>query len=207
MLIGFHEVNGKTYCFDNSGMMYIGWKRINGKKYLFDPIDGHMHTGWEWVSENSAWYYLSPQTGYLLEGWLDYKGRKYYLTPVDYYAKTGWQKIDGKWYFFDKKNADMKTGWLSDGGKTYYLRTNGVMATGTQSIDGKTYTFGPLQAVPELLPALPRPPVLLLRPPPAFPGTTMFIRPPITRICGPREVTVTCLSTTPQRETPRLSIQ
>ena len=142
MLIGFHEVNGKTYCFDNSGMMYIGWKRINGKKYLFDPIDGHMHTGWEWVSENSAWYYLSPQTGYLLEGWLDYKGRKYYLTPVDYYAKTGWQKIDGKWYFFDKKNADMKTGWLSDGGKTYYLRTNGVMATGTQSIDGKTYTFG-----------------------------------------------------------------
>ena len=36
----------------------------------------------------------------------------------------------------------MKTGWLSDGGKTYYLRTNGVMATGTQSIDGKTYTFG-----------------------------------------------------------------
>ena len=142
MLIGFHEVNGKTYCFDNSGMMYIGWKRINGKKYLFDPIDGHMHTGWEWVSENSAWYYLSPQTGYLLEGWLDYKGRKYYLTPVDYYAKTGWQKIDGKWYFFDKKNADMKTGWLTDGGKTYYLGTNGVMVTGTQSIDGKTYTFG-----------------------------------------------------------------
>ena len=142
MLIGFHEVNGKTYCFDNSGMMYIGWKRINGKKYLFDPIDGHMHTGWEWVSENSAWYYLSPQTGYLLEGWLDYSGRKYYLTPVDYYAKTGWQKIDGKWYFFDKKNADMKTGWLTDGGKTYYLGTNGVMVTGTQSIDGKTYTFG-----------------------------------------------------------------
>ena len=101
-----------------------------------------MHTGWEWVSENSAWYYLSPQTGYLLEGWLDYSGRKYYLTPVDYYAKTGWQKIDGKWYFFDKKNADMKTGWLTDGGKTYYLGTNGVMVTGTQSIDGKTYTFG-----------------------------------------------------------------
>ena len=142
MLIGFQKVSGKTYYFDESGKMLIGWKRIDGKKYLFDLTDGHMHTGWEWVSENSAWYYLSPQTGYLLEGWLDYKGRKYYLTPVDYYAKTGWQKIDGKWYFFDKKNADMKTGWLSDGGKTYYLRTNGVMATGTQSIDGKTYTFG-----------------------------------------------------------------
>ena len=141
MLVGFHEVNGKTYYFDESGKLLIGWKRIGGRKYLFDSIDGHMHTGWEWVSENSAWYYLSPQTGYLLEGWLDYNGRKYYLTPVDYYARTGWQKIDGKWYFFDRKNADMKTGWLTEGGYTYYLGTNGVMVTGTQSIDGKTYTF------------------------------------------------------------------
>ena len=142
MLVGFQKVNGKTYYFDESGKMLVGWKRIDGKKYLFDLTDGHMHTGWEWVSENSAWYYLSPQTGYLLEGWLDYNGRKYYLTPVDYYARTGWQKIDGKWYFFDKKNADMKTGWLTDSGKTYYLGTNGVMVTGTQSIEGKTYTFG-----------------------------------------------------------------
>ena len=141
MLVGFQKVNGKTYYFDESGKMLVGWKRIDGKKYLFDLTDGHMHTGWEWVSENSAWYYLSPQTGYLLEGWLDYNGRKYYLTPVDYYARTGWQKIDGKWYFFDRKNADMKTGWLTEGGYTYYLGTNGVMVTGTQSIDGKTYTF------------------------------------------------------------------
>ena len=138
---GFRTIDGKTYYFDSDGIMLLRWKRIGGRKYLFDPVDGHMHTGWEWVSENSAWYYLSPQTGYLLEGWLDYNGRKYYLTPVDYYARTGWQKIDGKWYFFDRKNADMKTGWLTEGGYTYYLGTNGVMVTGTQSIDGKTYTF------------------------------------------------------------------
>ena len=139
---GFRTIGGKTYYFYSDGIMLLRWKRIGGKKYLFDPVDGHMHTGWEWVSEKSAWYYLSPQTGYLLEGWLSYNGRKYYLTPVDYYAKTGWQKIDGKWYFFDKKNCDMKTGWLTDGDYTYYLGTNGVMVTGTQSIDGKTYTFG-----------------------------------------------------------------
>ena len=141
MLIGFHEVNGKTYYFDASGMMLIGWKRIDDRKYYFDPIDGHMHTGWEWVSENSAWYYLSPETGYLLEGWLDYNGKKYYLTPGDYYAGTGWQMIDGKWYFFDRKNADMKTGWLTIDSYTFYLGTDGVMVTGTQTIDGKTYTF------------------------------------------------------------------
>ena len=141
MLTGFQKVGGKTYYFDSSGKMLLRWKRINGKKYLFDPADGHMHTGWEWVSEKNAWYYLSPQTGYLLEGWLDYGGKKYYLAPVDFYAVTGWQFIGGKWYFFDTKNCDMKTGWLTDGGKTYYLASNGVMVTGKQSIGGRTYNF------------------------------------------------------------------
>ena len=141
MLTGFQKVGGKTYYFDSSGKMLLRWKRINGKKYLFDPADGHMHTGWEWVSEKNAWYYLSPQTGYLLEGWLDYGGKKYYLAPVDFYAVTGWQFIGGKWYFFDTKNCDMKTGWLTDGGKTYYLASNGAMVTGTQSIGGRTYNF------------------------------------------------------------------
>ena len=141
MLTGFQKVGGKTYYFDSSGKMLLRWKRINGKKYLFDPADGHMHTGWEWVSEKNAWYYLSPQTGYLLEGWLDQGGKRYYLAPVDFYAVTGWQFIGGKWYFFDTKNCDMKTGWLTDGGKTYYLASNGAMVTGTQNIGGKTYTF------------------------------------------------------------------
>ena len=138
---GFKSIGGKTYYFDSDGKMLLRWKRINGKKYLFDPADGQMHTGWEWVSEKNAWYYLSPQTGYLLEGWLDYGGKKYYLAPVDFYAVTGWQFIGGKWYFFDTKNCDMKTGWLTDGGKTYYLASNGAMVTGTQNIGGKTYTF------------------------------------------------------------------
>ena len=138
---GFKSIGGKTYYFDSDGVMLLRWKRINGKKYYFDPVDGHMHTGWIWVSEKGAWYYLSPQTGYLLEGWLTEGGKKYYLTPVDFYAVTGWKFINGKWYFFDKKNCDMKTGWITDGGKTYYLASNGVMVTGTQNIGGKTYTF------------------------------------------------------------------
>ena len=83
MLTGFQKVGGKTYYFDSSGKMLLRWKRINGRKYLFDPVDGHMHTGWEWVSEKNAWYYLSPQTGYLLEGWLDQGGKRYYLAPAN----------------------------------------------------------------------------------------------------------------------------
>ena len=141
MLTGFQKVSGKTYYFDSDGKMLLRWKRINGRKYFFDPQDGHMHTGWEWVTENNKWYYLSPQTGYLVEGWLDLDGKKYFLAANDYYALTGWHYLSGKWYFFDRTNCDMKTGWLTDGGKTYYLGSNGVMVTGTQKIGSKTYTF------------------------------------------------------------------
>ena len=35
----------------------------------------------------------------------------------------------------------MQTGWQQIGSKWYYLGTNGVMVTGTQTINGKTYKF------------------------------------------------------------------
>ena len=100
-----------------------------------------MHTGWEWVEEKNAWYYLSPSKGYLLEGWRTIGGKKYYLTPDDFYAKTRWQTIGGEKYYFDTQSAFMITGWKTIGSKSYYFGTDGVMVTGTQTIDGKSYTF------------------------------------------------------------------
>ena len=138
---GFKTIGGKTYYFDTNGKMLKRWKRINNKKYYFDPVDGYMHTGWEWVEENNAWYYLSTKYGYLLEGWIKVSGKMYYLTPTDYYAKTGWQTISGKKYYFDLKDASMYTGWHTIGGKKYYFDSNGVMATGTRTINGSVCTF------------------------------------------------------------------
>ena len=138
---GFRTINNKTYYFDAYGRMLLRWKRINGKKYFFDPVDGYMHTGWEWVEEKGAWYYLSPSTGYLVEGWQTIDGRKYYFAPGDFYAKTGFQTISKKKYCFDTRNAYMLTGWQTIGGYTYYFGTDGVMVTGTRTIGGRTYKF------------------------------------------------------------------
>ena len=141
MATGWKKLDDKWYYFGTDGKMFLRWKRINGKKYYFDPEDGHMHTGWEWVEDKKAWYYLDPVQGCLLEGWLSYEGNMYYLTPNDFNAVTGWQKIDGNWYFFNMSSAQMCTGWLTLGTKTYYLGNDGVMVTGTQNINGRTYTF------------------------------------------------------------------
>ena len=140
-LTGWKKIGGKLYYFDSQGKMYLRWKRVNGKKFLFDPVDGHMHTGWEWVAEKNAWYYLSPKYGYLLEGWKSIGGKLYYLTPGEFYAKTGWQTFSGKRFYFDPQKAFMYTGWQTIGGKKYYFGTNGVMVTGKQIIDGRTYVF------------------------------------------------------------------
>jgi glucan-binding YG repeat protein len=43
-----------------------------------------MHTGWEWVAEKNAWYYLDPDTGVMA---------------------TGTKTIDGKTYTFGSDGA------------------------------------------------------------------------------------------------------
>lgn len=35
----------------------------------------------------------------------------------------------------------MRTGWVMDGGTWYYLSPSGAMVTGTQDINGRSYTF------------------------------------------------------------------
>ncbi len=140
-LTGWKKIGGKLYYFTAEGKMYLRWKRINGKKYYFDPQSGYMHTGWIWVPEKNAWYYLSSKYGYLLEGWKLIGGKMYYLTPNDYYAKTGWQTINGRRYYFHPTDAYMLTGWQTISGKKYYFNSKGVMLTGKQVIDGRTYVF------------------------------------------------------------------
>ena len=104
-LTGWKRISGKLYYFTSDGKMYLRWKRINGKKYYFDPINGYMHTGWEWVAENNAWYYLNPSSGALV---------------------TGWQTINGKKYYFDSNNK-MVTGTRTIDGKSYTFGSNGVL--------------------------------------------------------------------------------
>ena len=91
-LTGWKTIGGKTYYFTEDGKMLLRWKRINNKKY-------YMHTGWEGVAENNAWYYLSPTDGALVSGWQTIDGKKYYF-DADNKMVTGKQTIDGKSYTF-----------------------------------------------------------------------------------------------------------
>ena len=53
--------------------------------------------------------------------------------------KDGWVKESGLWYYI--KNSAPVTGWLDVGRERFYFGPDGVMVTGRQDIDGKTYYF------------------------------------------------------------------
>ena len=56
-------------------------------------------------------------------------------------AANEWARDSAGWMYMAKNGKITKSKWVKSGGYWYYLKANGYMATGTQTIDGKTYRF------------------------------------------------------------------
>lgn len=139
--VGWLKNDGKWYYLSKPyGQMLTGWQKINDKWYLFaDGDSGRMLTGWQkWKNH---WYYLNDK-GVMQTGWKKINGQWYYLRDGDSGRMvTGWLHLGNNWYFLDDTGA-MHEGWLNWKKNKYYLMPKtGIMATGTQTIDGKEYHF------------------------------------------------------------------
>lgn len=159
------------------GKMQTGWLKKDGNWYYYNQTagssaEGRMETGW--VKYNGGWYYLNDQ-GVMQTGWVTVGGKDYYLNPTSSQdnpegkMQTGWLYQGGSWYYFDSSGAKqtgwvktngtwyylnqdgrMATGWVKDNGKIYFLnRSSGAMYTGTNTIDGASYTFNSSGALRE----------------------------------------------------------
>ena len=148
-VVGWKEVSGKWYYFEENGLMQTGWVFVNNHWYYMDQW-GAMCTGW--VAVDGHWYYMD-QWGAMCTGWVSVNGHWYYMDQwgamqtgwalVDsnwYYLNTdgsmaiGWVAVNGHWYYMDQWGA-MQTGWVLVGSDWYYLNTDGSMAS-SQWIDG-----------------------------------------------------------------------
>lgn len=111
--------------------------RIGEGEIPADPLPEQavMKDGWLW--ENGKWYFYEKDVA--RTGWYCYHGGDYYF-GADGAAVTGWVTINGQPRFFSTTGS-MRTGWLETEQGTMYLQFNGAPATGTRTIDGKTYTF------------------------------------------------------------------
>ena len=94
--------------------MTIGFKEIDGKMYYFNEI-GEMGTYWQYV--HKKWYYFAA-SGEMKRGWLKDAGKWYYLDQKTGEMAIGVKRIDGIEYRFNDGGV-MATGWeTSDGNGT-----------------------------------------------------------------------------------------
>ena len=134
-------INGKTYYFDDKGIMQTGSRVVNGVSLYFDST-GALSVELRplsWNKIGNKWYYLDENKNMTI-GFKEIDGKMYYFNESGEMG-TNWQYTLQKWYYFSA-SGEMKRGWLKDAGKWYYLDPKtGEMATGLKKIDGKQYRF------------------------------------------------------------------
>ena len=136
---GFQEIDGKTFFFDveNDNAMVIGWKNVDGYVYYFNE-DGSILIGDNVIDSNNV---IIDEYGRLKNGIVTYDGKKYYYN--NYQKQLGFQEVEGKSYFFSRINDNaMRTGMFWIDGDYYYFDLEKGMQTGIQQIDGSYYYFG-----------------------------------------------------------------
>ena len=72
--VGWKQLEGVLYWFDNSGYMVTGWKYISDNWYYFNG-SGEMVTGWQYISGN--WYYFES-SGRMLHDEAFIEGEEFY---------------------------------------------------------------------------------------------------------------------------------
>ncbi len=161
-LTGVQRISGKTYVFNDNGIMQTGWKQVDGNWYYLNT-DGAAAIGWKQIK--NIWYWFDAE-GVMATGFKEINGATYYfegsgamktgwfkLTFEDgyynwYYANSsgallsGWQKVNNVWYYFVPGEFWMVFGGTAEiGGTTYCFDDNGKMVTGWKQIDGTWYYF------------------------------------------------------------------
>lgn len=134
LAIGWTEIDGATYYFDQSGIMqknqwiedkYIGPDGIMVTNQWVD--DKYVDDSGNWVKNalvyQGGWKYLYGDGSYAINKFEIIDGNTYYFNSAGYMV-TGWQEINGYWYYFNASGAMVTNQWQGN----YYLLDDGKMA-------------------------------------------------------------------------------
>lgn len=139
MATGWLLDRGSWYYMGSDGVMKTGWVNDGTGWFWLNPSNGRMDAG-GWRNLGS-WYYLAGN-GRAVEGWAQIGGSWYYMQPGSAQMRTGWVN-DGTGWFLLAPSGAMRTGWVSDGDTWYWLAGNGRMHTGWLQQAGAWYWLEP----------------------------------------------------------------
>lgn len=133
---GFVTLGGcKFYADPTDGSLCVGWKNVNGKWYFFDEAAGYAKSGW---LKDGSWFYLDPSTYVMKTGWVAVNGSWYYLNSSGY-MQTGWLNLGGTWYWLDASGA-MATGWRVVDGSWNYFMASGAWVSDYMDAKAQSYS-------------------------------------------------------------------
>lgn len=98
MVVGFLDLDGKRYCFDQSGVMCTGWQDLQGQCFYFDET-GAMVTTPGWLRLDTGTWYLK-EDGQPYIGWMQTDEARYYFLE-DGEMAVGSFHIDEVFRYFD----------------------------------------------------------------------------------------------------------
>lgn len=153
-LSGWKEYLGNKYYFDPETLEgYIGWHNIDGIDYYFNE-NATLAVGVNLIDDT---YYLFDENGIKTSGWGEIDGKQYYfengllsnncllVDGVPYHFVNGlpvygFTVIDGKPYMLQEDESLKYNGWYEDAlYKCYFIDNEPV--NGWQEIDGTYYYF------------------------------------------------------------------
>jgi len=136
-VVGKKTIDGKTYYFNDEGIMQTGFIEIENVLYFFSRANGALKTGWQ-ATTDERWY--QREDGSVVIGKETIDGKTYYFNDKGI-MQTGFITDEGILYFYSRANGALKTGWQATTDERWYQREDGSVVIGKETIDGKTYYF------------------------------------------------------------------
>ena len=106
--------------FDENGNAAIGWTDIDGKRYFFND-EGVMHIGV--YNDDGTIYYLG-RNGIEENKWVTVENGKTYYCDYDGTMVEGWHNVNGNYYYFYPGSGQMAANaYIGE----YYVNNDGIM--------------------------------------------------------------------------------
>ena len=145
-----YKIGGTLYAFDVSGALRYGWTKYNQSwgdyeydynlsYWVYSDSSGVVKTGWQKIG--GTWYYFNSWGMMAENEWVKDSAGWCYLGSNGKMLTNSWARDSVGWVWLNGSGRITKSSWIKYNGDWYYLKANGYMATGTQTIGGKTYTF------------------------------------------------------------------